>query len=170
MIISATLKMAKKLGIKSPLQPVPSIGLGTNDVSLWELTASYAPFINGGYKIEPILVTKITDRKGKVLAKFKQKKILEKCTNSDCIIAIFMNQDESKSEFASFHIRQALGVFLTFFLLGYPIGYFDSWMITSSFWVFVFILWIYGFLGALSGEKRIVPLVGEFYQNMFKNL
>ena len=68
-------KMAKKLGIKSPLQPVPSIGLGTNDVSLWELTASYAPFINGGYKIEPILVTKITDRKGKVLAKFKQKKI-----------------------------------------------------------------------------------------------
>ena len=86
------------------------------------------------------------------------------------IIAIFMNQDESKSEFASFHIRQALGVFLTFFLLGYPIGYFDSWMITSSFWVFVFILWIYGFLGALSGEKRIVPLVGEFYQKVFKNL
>ena len=66
---------AKKLGVNSPLQPVPSIGLGTNDVSLWELTASYAPFINGGYKIEPILVTKITDRKGKVLAKFKQKKI-----------------------------------------------------------------------------------------------
>lgn len=86
------------------------------------------------------------------------------------IIAIFMNQDDSKSEFASFHIRQALGIFLTFFLLGYPIGYFDSWMITSSFWVFVFILWIYGFLGVLSGEKRIVPLVGAFYQNMFKSL
>jgi len=86
------------------------------------------------------------------------------------IVAIFMNQEEKRSEFASFHIRQALGVFLTFFLLGYPIGYFDSWMISSSFWVFIFILWIYGFLGVLSGEKRIVPLVGAFYQRFFKNL
>ena len=86
------------------------------------------------------------------------------------IVAIFMNQEENRSEFASFHIRQALGIFLTFFLLGYPIGYFDSWMVSSAFWVFIFILWIYGFLGALSGEKRMVPLVGEFYQKAFKNL
>lgn len=68
-------KTAKKMGVKSPLQSVPSIGLGTNDVSLWELTAAYAPFINGGYKVEPILVAKITDHKGKVLAKFTQKKV-----------------------------------------------------------------------------------------------
>ena len=86
------------------------------------------------------------------------------------IIAIFMNQEENRSEFASFHIRQALGIFLTFLLLGYPVGHFDSWMISSAFWVFIFILWVYGFLGVLSGEKRIVPLVGDFYQNMFKSL
>jgi uncharacterized membrane protein len=86
------------------------------------------------------------------------------------IVAIFMNQEEHKNEFASFHIRQALGIFLTFFLLGYPIGYFDSWMISSAFWVFIFILWIYGFLGVLSNEKRIVPLIGAFYQKFFKNL
>ncbi|WP_321538344.1 hypothetical protein [Flavobacterium piscinae] len=69
------------------------------------------------------------------------------------VIAIFMN-NENKSAFASFHIRQALGIFLTFFLLGYPIGYFDSWMISSAFYVFFFILWIYGFLGALNGEEK----------------
>lgn len=87
------------------------------------------------------------------------------------VVAIFMNhQDPPKSEFASFHNRQALGIFATFFLFGYPIGYFDSWMITSAFWLFIFILWIYGFLGALNGEKRIVPLVGEFYQKIFKSL
>lgn len=86
------------------------------------------------------------------------------------IIAIFMNQEENRSTYASFHIRQTLGIFLTFFLLGYPIGYFDSWMVSYAFWVFIFILWIYGFLGALSGEKRIVPIVGEFYQKTFKNL
>lgn len=85
------------------------------------------------------------------------------------VIAIFMN-NENKSAFASFHIRQALGIFLTFFLLGYPIGYFDSWMISSAFYIFFFILWIYGFLAALNGEEKKVPLVGDFYQNLFKSL
>jgi uncharacterized membrane protein len=85
------------------------------------------------------------------------------------VIAIFMN-NENKSAFASFHIRQALGIFLTFFALGYPIGYFDSWMISSAFYIFFFILWIYGFLGALNGEEKKVPLVGDFYQNLFKSL
>jgi len=85
------------------------------------------------------------------------------------IIAIFMNS-ENKSSFASFHIRQALGIFLTFFALGYPIGYFDNWMISSAFYVFFFILWIYGFMGALNGEEKKVPLVGDFYQNVFKSI
>ncbi len=85
------------------------------------------------------------------------------------VIAIFMN-NENKSAFASFHIRQALGIFLTFFALGYPVGYFDSWMISSAFYIFFFILWIYGFMGALNNEEKKVPLLGDFYQNIFKSL
>jgi uncharacterized membrane protein len=85
------------------------------------------------------------------------------------VIAILMNND-TKSEFASFHIRQALGIFLTFFLLGYFIGYFDSWMITSAFWVFIFVLWVFGFIAALNGEKKEMPIVGNFFQNIFKSL
>jgi len=85
------------------------------------------------------------------------------------IIAIFMNS-ETKDKFASFHIRQALGIFLTFFALGYPIGYFDNWMVTSSFYLFFFILWLFGFLGALNGEQKVVPLIGNLFQNIFKNL
>ena len=104
------------------------------------------------------------------LEKGKTTAIVSYFTIIGSIIAIFMNQEENRSEFASFHIRQALGIFLTFLLLGYPVGHFDSWMISSAFWVFIFILWVYGFLGVLSGEKRIVPLVGDFYQNMFKSL
>jgi uncharacterized membrane protein len=77
---------------------------------------------------------------------------------------------ESKSTFASFHIRQALGIFITFFALGYLIGYFDSWMISSAFYLFFFILWIYGFMGALNGQQKSIPLLGEFYQKLFKNL
>lgn len=86
------------------------------------------------------------------------------------VIAIFMNQEENKSEFASFHIRQALGLFLSFFLLGYLVGYADSWMVSSAFYLFYFILWIYGFLGAMQNQKRTIPLIGDFFQNFFKNL
>ena len=59
------------------------------------------------------------------------------------IAAIFMNQ-ENKNEFAAFHIRQALGIFVSFFLIGYFIGYFDSWMISSAFYVLLHTLdlWI----------------------------
>ena len=83
------------------------------------------------------------------------------------IIAFTMNS-ESKNDFAAFHIRQALGIFITFFAFGYIIGYFNSWMITSAFWVFIFVLWMYGFLGALEGKKRLVPIVGPLYQKLFK--
>jgi len=85
------------------------------------------------------------------------------------IVAIFMNQD-NKNTFASFHIRQALGLFVSFFFIGYFIGYFDSWMISSAFYIFYFILWIYGFLAALQGQMKLIPLLGEQFQKIFKNI
>jgi uncharacterized membrane protein len=85
------------------------------------------------------------------------------------IIAIFMNL-EKKNTFAAFHIRQALGIFISFFLIGYFIGYFDSWMISSAFYIFYFILWVYGFLGVLQGQQNLIPLLGEQFQKIFKNI
>jgi uncharacterized membrane protein len=101
--------------------------------------------------------------------KGKNVAIISYITLIGTIVAILMNS-EDKSEFARFHIRQALGIFLTFFLLGYFIGYFDSWMITSAFWVFIFVLWLFGFIGALNGESKEMPIVGPFFQKIFKNL
>ena len=98
----------------------------------------------------------------------KQTAIVSYLTIIGTIIAIFMNS-ENKNAFASFHIRQALGIFLTFFLLGYPVGYFDSWMVSASFWTFIFILWLFGFMNALNGEQKTVPFLGEFYQKLFKS-
>src|SRR5690606_29945244 len=59
-------------------ESVPSVSLGSNDVSVWEMVRAYATFVNQGYRIEPLLVSKITDRKGKILAEFttKKKKVL----------------------------------------------------------------------------------------------
>ncbi len=61
---------AHKLGIESPLKSVPSVSLGSNDVSVYEMVRAYSTFLNKGVKIDPLLVTKITDQDGNVLATF----------------------------------------------------------------------------------------------------
>lgn len=58
---------ALRMGISSPLQPVPSIALGTQEVSLLELTAAYAPFANGGIGVIAHVITRIETASGKVL-------------------------------------------------------------------------------------------------------
>jgi penicillin-binding protein 1A len=58
---------ATRMGISSPLQPVPSIALGTQEVSLLELTAAYAPFANGGIGVIANVITRIETVDGEVL-------------------------------------------------------------------------------------------------------
>lgn len=58
---------ARRLGISSRLEAVPSIALGTQEVSLLELTAAYAPFANGGEGVIANVITRIETAEGKVL-------------------------------------------------------------------------------------------------------
>lgn len=63
-------RTAHDMGIKSPLNDtVPATCLGASDVSLLELVNSYCTVINEGVTHEPVLVTKIVDRDGKVIYK-----------------------------------------------------------------------------------------------------
>ncbi|MEX8547248.1 MAG: penicillin-binding protein 1A [Mucilaginibacter sp.] len=64
---------AHKCGIESHLESVPSVSLGSNDVSVYEMVRAYSTFLNKGNRIDPILVSKITDNKGNVVAEFKPK-------------------------------------------------------------------------------------------------
>ena len=64
---------AHKCGIESPLKSVPSVSLGSNDVSVYEMVRAYSTFLNKGQKIDPLLVTKITDQDGNVLDEFELK-------------------------------------------------------------------------------------------------
>ncbi|MFN8394666.1 MAG: transglycosylase domain-containing protein [Bacteroidia bacterium] len=61
---------AKKMGIESPLDCVPSLALGTTDLSVFELTGAYGTFANKGIYNRPMFVTRIEDRNGNVLADF----------------------------------------------------------------------------------------------------
>ncbi|MBP2681341.1 MAG: penicillin-binding protein, family [Candidatus Krumholzibacteriota bacterium] len=63
----AVINYAHKLGIKSPLDPVYSLALGSMEVSLLELTSAYATLAAGGIRAEPLFVKRVVDRDGKVL-------------------------------------------------------------------------------------------------------
>lgn len=65
--VDRTVDMAHRLGIYSNLPKVPSLALGTADLSLQEMVTAYATFANRGYRVDPVYITKITDRNGKVL-------------------------------------------------------------------------------------------------------
>jgi uncharacterized membrane protein len=82
------------------------------------------------------------------------------------LIALSMNS-ENKNSFASFHIRQALGLSITFVSLGLIVSNFDSLMISATMWIFVSILWTYGFFTAIKGDMKPVPLLGNLFQKAF---
>ena len=73
MLPKTLVEYARKMGITSPLDQVASLGLGTSDVSLFEIVAAYGIFLNEGMYREPIFVYKITDKSGKVLFEFEPK-------------------------------------------------------------------------------------------------
>ncbi len=63
----AVAKMAHNAGIKSWINPVLSLALGTSVVSLEELTNAYATFASGGLHAEPYFVERVSDRRGNIL-------------------------------------------------------------------------------------------------------
>ncbi len=66
----AVVDLAKKIGIKSKILAVPSLCLGTFDLSVYEMVGAYSTFSNKGVWVEPIFVTSIEDKNGVVLEKF----------------------------------------------------------------------------------------------------
>ncbi|MFD1816754.1 penicillin-binding protein 1A [Pseudarcicella hirudinis] len=61
---------AHKVGIQSPLAEVPSLCLGASEVSVFEQVAAYSTFVNGGDKVDPIMITRIEDKDGNILKEF----------------------------------------------------------------------------------------------------
>jgi penicillin-binding protein 1A len=66
-------EFAHRVGIESKLDAVPSLCLGTSDVSLFEMVGAYSTFVNGGIRTEPIFITRIEDKNGNVIEIFNPK-------------------------------------------------------------------------------------------------
>jgi penicillin-binding protein 1A len=71
----AVVQVARKMGITSPLDPVPSLALGTADVSVYEMVAAYSTFANKGVYTEPQYILRIEDKNGAVLQDFVPRKV-----------------------------------------------------------------------------------------------
>ncbi|MBQ7985193.1 MAG: penicillin-binding protein [Bacteroidales bacterium] len=69
----SVINLVRSMGITDPIQPVPSICLGTPDLTVWEMACAMATFVNQGVHKEPVFITKITDNKGMVLETFSSK-------------------------------------------------------------------------------------------------
>jgi len=65
--VEAVIDMAHRVGIESPLKPVPSVCLGSSDVNVYEMVGAYSTFLNKGVWTEPIYIERIEDNSGNVL-------------------------------------------------------------------------------------------------------
>lgn len=68
--VTTVIDYVRRLGITSPIRPWPSIGLGTEAVSIYEMVGAYSTFVNQGVWTKPIYITRIEDRNGNVLQEF----------------------------------------------------------------------------------------------------
>ncbi|WP_293885067.1 transglycosylase domain-containing protein [Sphingobacterium sp. UBA1498] len=77
---SKVVDAAHRCGITSKLNPVASVGLGPNDVSVFEMVNGYSTMMNHGERVTPLLVSKIEDHDGNVIATFQaeRKQVVDK--------------------------------------------------------------------------------------------
>ncbi len=66
----SVIKMARKMGVTSELDPVPSLALGSSDISLYEMVGAFNSFANKGVYIKPMMITRIEDKYGNVIESF----------------------------------------------------------------------------------------------------
>ena len=78
--------MAKKVGITSELQPIPSLALGSEEISMIDMVTGYSAFANLGSRVTPHFIEKVLDSKGNVLYEFKDTK--EQVLNSSNVFIL----------------------------------------------------------------------------------
>lgn len=84
------------------------------------------------------------------------------------LIAIAMNSNQ-KNSFASFHIRQMIGLIISHIVAGLVGSYISStlgWLLA----VVILVLWLIGLIGALQGDEKKVPFLGDQFQDWFKSI
>ena len=80
--ISRAVDMAQKMGIETEIPAVPSIALGTPNLSLFEMVGAFGTFARSGNSVKPHYLTSITDNEGKVLEQFMEESPSQRAMSS----------------------------------------------------------------------------------------
>ncbi|HJV84619.1 MAG TPA: transglycosylase domain-containing protein [Noviherbaspirillum sp.] len=162
---------ARKLGVdQSPLDPVPALALGTSPVTLFEMATAYSTIADGGEYRKPILVSRITDKDGKVLETFSSasRRVMTEKTAYDLadMMRSVVNQGTGRAIRAQYGIRADVagktgttqdntdGWFMLMhhdLVAGAWVGFNDARVaMRSSHWG--------------EGARTALPIVGDFYR------
>jgi hypothetical protein len=86
------------------------------------------------------------------------------------LITLTSNSGEDKDDFVSFYNRQNLGINIIIIFGSVIAGNFNSIYITSLFWILILSSIIYSVSGVFKNKKNILPVIGNYFQNQFKNI
>jgi penicillin-binding protein 1A len=102
---------AKRVGITSPLEANASLALGTSEVTPLELTAAYAAFANGGYRVSPYLVTEVDIGSKTVFQRHAppQQRVIAQSVDRDLTAMLYGVVVSGTGGYASLHGREAAG-------------------------------------------------------------
>ena len=82
----------------------------------------------------------------------------------------FISNNNNKNSFTSFHIKQMIGLNLLYFANQWFVYKYIGSTISWAFGIIIFVLWIIGVLGAVKGEEKKIPVIGDQFQDWFKNV
>lgn len=86
------------------------------------------------------------------------------------VAAFIMNKDKG-NEFATYHIKQSLGLCLFGFAI-FIVGLIPilGWIVSFLGSLFLLVLWVMGLINAVNGKEKPVPVIGSRFETWFKNL
>jgi len=111
-------RLAKNLGVKGEIPEVPSIALGSVDLTLYEMVGAYSTFANKGMYVEPMMILRIEDKNGTVLADFtpKTKEVL----NEESAYTVLNLLEGVTTAGSGQRLRSSAGVYPDSIVSGYP--------------------------------------------------
>jgi uncharacterized membrane protein len=107
-------------------------------------------------------------QKPKLVMDDKTKSIVAHITLIGWIIALVLNQSD-KGANTSFYLRQNLGLMIIA-IAGSVLGLITVSLVSTIISIAVVVLWVLSLLGALSGEQKATPVVGDMFQSWFKGI
>lgn len=169
----AVIEVIKKMGVTSPIDPVPSVIYGTSDFSLEEMVGAYNTYPNKGVYIEPIFVTRIEDKNGNEISSFVPQQVEAISDNTAYLMVQLLRGVVDRGTAARlrffYNFKGEMGG-----KTGTTQNHSDGWFLgitpnlTAGAWVGAEDRSVsFRYLGQGSGSYMALPIFGSFFQKVY---